>query len=134
MARKVFQDFANVLCQKFVELPTNRDLVNLVILGDGKLVLEVTAGRATHNRYPIETLPYGDWARAWLGERMSALQIPKEQLVHAILTVDYTVTLVRKPGMLIGQFAFACAGIIEAPDRTYESSLEAKKEWGLSPV
>ena len=32
MARKVFQHFAQVLCQRFVEVPSNRDLINLAVL------------------------------------------------------------------------------------------------------
>ena len=37
MARKVFQHFAQVLCQRFVEVPSNRDLINLAILGGGRI-------------------------------------------------------------------------------------------------
>ena len=70
MARKVFQDFANVLCQKFVDLPTNMDLVNLLILGGGTLVLDITGRKATINRGPVEPLPYAEWARTWLAEQM----------------------------------------------------------------
>ena len=32
VARKVFQHFAQVLCQRFVEVPSNRDLINLAVL------------------------------------------------------------------------------------------------------
>ena len=63
MGRKHFQDFANVLCQQFVETPTNKDLVDLAILGDGILQLRITEGKATHRGHAIEPLPF---ASAWL--------------------------------------------------------------------
>ena len=136
MARKHFQDFAYVLCQKFIELPSNKDLVNLVLLGDGTLELDLTARRAMHNRAPVEPLPYADVARAWLDNRLTDLRIPVDELVKSALIINYRVTLSRKPPLhwLSAEFDFSCTGLVEAPDRKYESTLTAKKEWGLAAV
>jgi hypothetical protein len=134
MARKIFQDFAHVLCQRFIEVPSNADLVRLAILGDGKLELNLSRWKATHNRAAISPLPYMNGAREWLEGRLAELEIPSGELVSAILTVDYTVYLYRRPPpiqWLNAQFDFSCTGVIRAPDREYLSNIKAKKEWGL---
>ncbi len=142
MGRKVFQDFAHVLCQKFVEVPSNRDLVNLVIFGDGTLELDLLARKAMHNRAPVEPLPYVDHVRVWLDQRLAELRIDSSELISAALTVEYTVALSRLdlPGQtaplpgLSAAFDFACTGTIESADRKYTSTLKARKRWSLGSV
>lgn len=70
MARKVFQDFAHVLCQRFIETPSRRDLVNLYLYGGGRLVIDLMARTATCNRWPIAPLPYAEDARRWIEIQM----------------------------------------------------------------
>jgi hypothetical protein len=135
MARKVFQDFAHVMCQKFVDAPSNADLIALVIFGSGRLELDVAAGKHWHNRAPIDAFPYVGEMRRWLEQRMRALDIAPAELASAALTVDYSVTLSRKPPLnwLIADFDFSCTGIIDAPERRYTSTLTSHKTWGLYP-
>jgi len=136
VARKVFQDFAHVLCQRFIEVPSNRDLVNLVLLGGGTLVLDLMTQKATCNRYPVEPLPYSEDARGWLDSQMAKCAIPVEELVGASLTVEYAVELSRKSNdpIPIAKFDFACTASIASSDRLYTSALKAQKTWGLSTV
>jgi hypothetical protein len=136
VARKVFQDFAHVLCQRFIEVPSNRDLVNLVIFGGGTLVLDITGRKATLNRWPIEPLPYSEDARGWLQTQMQKRNIPTDELVVASLAVEYAVELTRKPNFPIpsAKFQFVCTGSITSPDRQYTAALRAEKEWGLGAV
>lgn len=136
MGRKVFQDFAHVLCQKFIEVPSNADLVNLVILGDGKLELDITAQKAIHNRCPISPLPYMNGAREWLDGRLAEFLIPPGEFIGAAITVDYTVLLKRDPPLhwLSARYDFACIGMIRAKDREYTSCMKATKEWGLGQL
>jgi hypothetical protein len=136
MARKVFQDFAHVLCQKFIEVPFNTDLVNLVIFGDGTLQLDLLAGKAIHNRAPIAPLAYMKALRAWLESRLAELEVPPQEMTAALLAVDYTVHLHRRPSLnwLCAEFKFECTGIIRAPDREYESSMRATRDWGLGQL
>ena len=134
MGRKVFQDFANVICQRFIEVPSNKDLINLTILGGGKLVLDITGRKATCNRYPVEPLPYSEDARIWLEAQMQKHGIPMSQLVGATLAVDYVVELSRRqdiPIMPIAKFNFNCTASIASPDRQYTSVLSAEKTWRL---
>jgi hypothetical protein len=137
VARKCFQDFAHVLCQRFIEVPSNKDLVNLALLGGGILSLDIVTRKATCNRFPIEPLPYAADARGWLDSQMTERNIPIEELVGASLVVEYVVSLSRKPDipvMPIANFHFACTGSISSPDRVYTSVLKAEKVWGLSTV
>jgi hypothetical protein len=133
MARKVFQHFAHVLCQRFIEVPSNKDLASLVLFGTGTLVLDLTAQRATWNRHPVDPLPYAEEARRWLYDQMEQRKIPVEQLVSASLVVEYVVELTRKlnyPFPIAG-FDFSCTGSIVSPDRQYTSAQKARKVWGL---
>jgi hypothetical protein len=137
VARKLFQDFAHVLCQRFIEVPSNKDLVNLALLGGGTLVLDIMTPKATCNRYPIEPLPYAADARGWLDSQMAKQKIPIEELVGVSLTVEYVVNLSRKPDLSvtpIAKFDFSCIGSISSLDRLYTSTLKAEKVWGLSTV
>jgi hypothetical protein len=133
MGRKVFQDFAHVMCQMFIESPSNRDLVNLIILGNGRLELEIVEGRATHNGIAIEPMPFSEHWHSWALKRMSETSIDRELLVAASLTTDYEVQLNRKTGMgwLCGAFTFKVYSSVRAPDRTYTAELNSAKEWGL---
>jgi hypothetical protein len=134
MGRKVFQDFAHVMCQKFIESPaSNRDLVNLAVLGNGRLELNILSGKATHNGVTIKPLAFSASWLAWVKERMAVSEIPESLLKSAALTVEYEVELSRKtgPGWLSGQFKFACTSLVEAPDRSYTATMNAEKIWGL---
>lgn len=75
MGRRVFQNSAHVLCQKFVEVPSNRDLVNLAMLGDGVLRLDITGRKATHNGLAIEPLPFAEQYLLWKESRLIELAI-----------------------------------------------------------
>jgi hypothetical protein len=136
MARKVFQDFAHVLCQKFIETPSNSDLVNLAIFGDGMLQVDFLAGQASHNRAPISPLAYMKSVRTWLERRLAELEIPPQEMAAAHLAVDYTVHLHRRPdlGWLCAEFKFECTGLVRAPDREYVSSMGANRDWGLGQL
>ncbi len=137
MARKAFQDFAHVLCQRFIEVPSNKDLVNLVLLGGGILILDILTRKAMCNRCPVEPLPYSEDARNWLSSQMAKQNIPSEELIGATLTVEYTFDVSRKPNlpiMPVAKFDFDCAGSITSPDRAYVSVMKAQKTWGLSSV
>jgi hypothetical protein len=137
MARKVFQDFAHVMCQRFVETPSNRDLVNLALLGGGELVMDVFGGKASFNRYPISPLPYASDARLWIEDQMERRSIAPSELVSASLVCMYTVELSRKWNdfpVLGAAFDFDLRAVIAAPDRQYVAAMTAAKAWGLSQV
>lgn len=136
MGRKIFQEFAYEMCQKFVETPSNCDLVNLAILGDGRLELCIFDGRASHNNHTIEQLPFSQSWLTWAKTRMGILKVPESLLVGAALTVDYEVELSRKEslGWLCANFSFVCNSTVEAPDRKYCAKLKAEKLWMLACV
>lgn len=139
MARKIFQDFAHVLCQRFIEVPSNRDLVNLFLLGSGILELNIMGGPSWFSydgcSYPIEPFPYCSDARTWLDRRMAVHGIDTSQLAGASLTVDCSVdVLPRKMVFTIARFDLCCVGTIKSPDRSYTAKLSAQRTWGLGTV
>ena len=69
------------MCQRFVEVPSNRDLVNLALWGGGNLHLDITGRRATVNRYTVKPLPYAD--DALLEGQIAKQGIAPAQLVSA---------------------------------------------------
>lgn len=69
MGHKVFQEYANCLCQMFVNSPSNVDLVDLAILGPGTLRLDLLGSRALHNDVPVEPIPFMDRWSDWLRQR-----------------------------------------------------------------
>jgi hypothetical protein len=102
----------------------------------GKLELDITTCKASHNHAPISPLPYMNGAREWLEGRLTELLIPAGEFISAALIVGYTVTLQCKPPLhwLSAQYAIACIGMIRAHDREYTSSMKATKEWGLGQL
>jgi hypothetical protein len=134
MARKVFQGFAHVLCQKFIEVPSNNDLINLIILGSGIIELDVLNSKARCNRFPIEPLPYSAVARAWLLEQMRKHQIPDIELVSALLTIEFDARLTAQAPLPAGMFDLNCKSSVHAPDRSYSASIATSKRWGLGTV
>ena len=118
-----------MICQRFVEVPSNRDLVNLVILGGGQLMLDILGRKAICNGLPVTPLPYSEDARMWLEAQMQKRGIPMEQLVGVILVIEYDVELSRRPYVPIptANFKFNCTASIASPDRQYTSSLSAEK-------
>ena len=136
MGRKHFQDLANVMCSKFVDCPSNTDLVDLAILGDGVLELFITEGRAMHDRHAITPLAFASEWLLWAESRLEALRIPRTALHAATLRVQYTVTLERSPALswLTARFRFGCLGLLMSVDREYRAELSAEKTWGLGQV
>jgi len=115
MARKVFADFAHILCQRFVETPSNRDLVNLALWGGGTLFLDIIGKRATFEDFPVTPLPYSVATLVWLEEQLVRRSIPREELSGAGLMVRYTVTMILRPlGMPMPEasFSFSCFGTV----------------------
>ena len=132
----MFQDFAHVLCQRFIEVPSNRDLVNLTVLGDGVLQLAIADGKATHNGHAVAPFAYSTESLTWLHSRLDALKISRDELRSAVLTVEYKVALRRKPGLgwLCIDLHLICQASIRAADREYVSSVTADTAWGLMTV
>lgn len=125
-----------MLCQRFIEAPSNRDLVNLAILGDGILQLAITDGKATHNNLAVKPFPYSAESLTWLRSRLADEHIPTDELRGAVLTVEYKVALRRKEtlGWLLIDLKLTCHASVRSVDRKYEARLTADKSWGLSTV
>jgi hypothetical protein len=135
VARKIFQDFAHVFCQRFIEVPSPLDLVNLYILDVGRLDFDILAARARFNDYPVDPFPCMCKARLWLEERLVSENIPRSELIGATLKVTFRTTVDRsRLPFPSAKFNLACESQIVSPDRSYAASIEAEKAWGISPI
>ena len=56
MRRKILQDFANVLCQQFIDLGSGGDVATFVALGSGEYALDLINGECSHDGVPIPEL------------------------------------------------------------------------------
>ena len=72
MRRKVIQDFANVFCQRVINLPDGYDLATFAHHGSGIYKANISTGECSHNGNPIPRLrlcdPYREWLRTQLGK------------------------------------------------------------------
>ena len=56
MRRKVIQDFANVFCQRILQLPEGYDLASFVHYASGTYELNILTGKCSFNGDPIPKL------------------------------------------------------------------------------
>jgi hypothetical protein len=80
MRRKVLQDFANVFCQKFIDLPSGYDLATFAHLGSGFYHLDILNGNCTRDGISIPSLETCKNYREWLQTQLSKRNIPLESL------------------------------------------------------
>jgi hypothetical protein len=76
MKWKVIQDFANVFCQRFIDLPSGYDLAAFAHMGTGTASLDVMTGQCTFNGAPIRPLETCAQNRIWLEEQCRKHRIP----------------------------------------------------------
>lgn len=80
MRRKVLQDFANVFCQRFIDLPSGYDLATFVHLGSGFYQLDILNGHCMRDGVSISSLMTCQEYRDWLQMQLAKRNIPLEAL------------------------------------------------------
>lgn len=135
MRRKIFNDFANVLCQKFVDLPNGYDLATLAKLGSGVVSINILTDQCFFEESPIEPLRTCAEHRQWL-----QIQLAKRQLSLAVfesisMSVEFRVTdtILDKPyghDFRHADFWLKCTSEIRTPEAKYNGSSERQKKWG----
>jgi len=93
--RKVIQDFANVFCQRILQLPEGYDLASFVRHGSGIYELNISTGKRHFNGRPIPKLRTCDMFREWLFTRLDQHLIPHESIELARLKIDVTVSQIE---------------------------------------
>jgi len=136
MRRKVIQDFANVFCQHFIQLPSGYDLAAFVFLGSGRYELNILTGECNRQGLPIPKLQTCDDFKDWLLVQLDKHRIPPEGIKNAILKIDVTVSQLQVRESFGNEFAsalfsFVCASEITTDEVSYYSNLSDQKAWAF---
>ena len=91
MRRKVLQDFANVFCQRLLDLPDGYDVASFAHYGSGMFHADVLTGECSFNGTSIPTLRLCDTYRDWLREQSDKHSVPYEQIKAAAFEVRVVV-------------------------------------------
>ena len=136
MRRKVIQDFANVFCQRILQLPEGYDLASFVRYGSGIYELNILTGECTFDGEPIPKLRTCDVFREWLFTQLDKRLIPREHIEVARLKIDVTVSQVNVRQSYGNEFAsahfsFDCQSEIRTDEKVYTSSMSGEKAWSF---
>src|SRR5882757_6152400 len=92
MRRKVIQDFANVFCQRILQLPDGYDLASFVHYGSGAYDLDILTGECSLNGERISTLRTCDVFKEWLCVQLAKHLIAPNDIERAHLRINVTVS------------------------------------------
>lgn len=135
MRRKVLQDFANVFCQRFVDLPSGYDLATFVHLGSGLYDLDIIGGNCTRDGISIPALVTCQEYAEWLHQQLNIRNIPIQGL-QASMRINVLVSDVRVRtsfGHVFAQgfFECNCNSEIRTDEKAYVGHRRGAKAWGF---
>jgi hypothetical protein len=135
MRRKVLQDFANVFCQRFVDLPDGHDLATFAHLGSGTYALDILNGACTRNGVPILQLKTCTQYRDWLEAQLVKHRVPSG-LASARMTIHVTVSGIqvrRAYGHVQASATFAidCSSDLTTDQKRYVGHFADTRVWGF---
>src|SRR5947209_20456139 len=136
MRRKAIQDFANVFCQRILQLPEGYDLASFVHYGSGSYDLNILTGECIFNGNPIPKLRTCDVFKEWLFAQLEKHLIPREGIEAASLKIDVTVSQISVKQSYGHEFAsahfsFNCQSEIRTDEKSYASGMSGEKTWGF---
>ena len=136
MRRKVIQDFANVFCQRILQLPKGYDLASFVHYGSGTYDLNIFTGECSFNGKPIPKLRTCNVFREWIFAQLDKHLIPHESIEAARLKIDVTVSQISVKQSCGHEFAsahfsFDCQSEIRTDEKSYVSSMSGEQTWGF---
>ena len=134
MRRKVIQDFANVFCQRILQLPEGYDLASFAHYGSGTYELNVLTGECSFNGNSIPTLRTCVVFKEWLFLQLDKHSIAHDGIEAAGLRIEVTVSEISAR-QFYGQecasahFTFGCESAIRTAEKTYTSTQVGEKTW-----
>ena len=136
MRRKVIQDFANVFCQRILQLPEGYDLASFVHYGSGTYTLNILTGECGFNSKPLLKLRTCDVFKEWLFAQLDKHLIPHNGIKAVNLSIDVTVSEISVKQSYGHEFAsahfsFDCRSEIVTDEKSYVSSMSGEKTWGF---
>jgi hypothetical protein len=135
MRRKVLQDFANVFCQKFIDLPSGYDLAVFVKLGSGTASLDILTGQCCFGNGSTERLETCLEHRAWWEKQLDKHNIPLSGLEFVTMKIEFRVTdvMIKESyghNQSHADFWFKCTSEIRTAEASYCGQYEGLKKWG----
>jgi hypothetical protein len=133
MRRKVLQDFANTLSQRFVDLPSGFDLATFAQLGSGCYSLDLFTGVCTRDGESIAELKTCADGRGWLEAQLASHRVPSG-LAGACMRVEVTVSDVgvkRSYGHVKAwaTFALSCTTELSTDEKQYIGHEARTRAW-----
>ena len=135
MRRKVIQHFANMLPQRFLDLPDGFDLAALANEKSGVVVFDFLQDIASIDGVPHPEMRTSANYRAWLLKEAEAHGIEVGALLHASMTVAFQVTgfTVKESFGHVSRsatFKFDCVSELRTDEKSYTNRSSRTKAWG----
>lgn len=136
MRRKVIQDFANVFCQRVIDLPDGYDLASFAHYGSGKYIANILTGECSRNGSPIPRLRICCVYDEWLRTQLEKHGILHDEIQAATLEMNIVVRDVNLRSSFGHRFAsahfrFECQSEIRTDEKSYVGRMAGDKKWGF---
>jgi hypothetical protein len=136
--RKVFQHFANMLPQRFLDLPSGFDLAVCAKHRRGVATFNVLNGQSAIDGAPVADLRTGGEYQAWVVKELESHHIAQSALLSAELTVAFVVEDIQVKESFghvfrSAHFSFECTSTLRTDEKSYACHREGAKPWGFDP-
>jgi hypothetical protein len=136
MRRKVIQDFANVFCQRAIDLPDGFDLTAFAHHGSGVYKANILTGECARNEQPIPQLHTCEVYRDWLMNQLTRHGIPNDAIREASLVIDVQVNEIEVRASFGHRFAsahfrFDCRSELMTDEKSYKGKMVGDREWSF---
>ncbi len=136
MRRKIIQHFANIFCQRFIQVPNGYDLATFVHLGSGLYTLDILNGDCTRNSTAIPKLSTCAEYKEWLTEQLNKHKILLSDIKTARLLISVVVSEIKIEtsfGNIFASanFTFDCRSEIQTDEKSYKAELQNQEAWGF---
>jgi len=135
MRRKVLQDFANLFCQRMIDLPSGYDLASFAHHGSGTYRANILTGECSLNGRPIPALRTCDDHKEWLNAQLDKHGIQGEGIKEVSLLINVKVDKVNVKSSFGHQsahahFSFDCHSEIRTDEKSYTGNMAGEKRPG----
>jgi hypothetical protein len=136
MRRKVIQDFANVFCQRILQLPSGYDIASFVYYGSGTYELNILDGICCFNGNQVPKLRTCDIFKEWLFTQVDKHLIPQDCIEAANLKITVNISnLTVKEAFghesALAHFSFDCQSEIRTDEKNYTSKMFGEQPWAF---
>ena len=132
----MLQDFANTICQNYIDLNGGSDAAAFACYGSGTALMDLLSGNCTFNGKPIPTLEGCTVAKDWLNQRFVAHNIAVHEVALAQMSVRVVVSNLKFKrsyghAFYSGSFNFHCQSEIRTDEKSYSGQMSGDKAWGF---